>query len=145
VEDDKMAGENLAFLELMNGNIMSFIAAFFMISLVIAIVMYIFVSLAFMAIAKKAKLSTPGLAWIPGVGPGIIIYQASKMHWWPWLLLIGSVIPVVNLFALIAFGIMNIIWTWKTFEAIQKPGWWAILLFVPIVNIVIIAIAAWSK
>jgi hypothetical protein len=145
MEDDKMAGEDLVFPGMMSGGLMAFIAGFLVVFLVLVIAWYIFSSLAFMAIAKKAKLSTPGLAWIPGFGPGIIAYQASKMHWWPWLLLIPMLIPFIGFIASIAFGVYSIIWMWKTFEAIGKPGWWAILLIVPIVNVVIIAIAAWGK
>jgi hypothetical protein len=38
-----------------------------------------------------------------------------------------------------------VVWNWKIFEALKKPGWWAILLIVPIVNYVIMGIVAWSK
>jgi hypothetical protein len=138
-----MAGEDFALM--MSGGLLALIAAFFVIFLILAIVTYIFMGFAFMAIAKKAKLSTPALAWIPGVGPGIIAYQASKMHWWPWLLIIPMFIPIIGFIPAIVFGVYSIIWMWKTFEAIKKPGWWAILLIVPIANIVIICIAAWGK
>lgn len=130
---------------ILGGGLMAFAAAFLLVFVVIMIVLYIYMSLAFMAIGKKAKLKTPALAWIPAVGPGIIAYQASKMHWWPWLLLIGIIIPVVGGLAQLAFFVFFIIWMWKTFEVINKPNWWAILLIIPVVNLVIIGIAAWSK
>jgi len=63
------------------------------------------------------------------------------MHWWPWLLLIVAFLPIINL----VFVVFAIIWHWKMFEAVGKPGWWAILLLIPIVNIIMLAIAAWSK
>ena len=111
----------------------------------VMIALYIYMSLAFMAIAKKAKLSSPGIAWIPGFGPIIIAFRASEMHWWPWLLLIGCFIPIVDIFAGIAFTVFTIIWIWKMFEEIKKPGWWAILMLIPVVNLVMMGIAAWSK
>lgn len=111
----------------------------------VMIALYIYMSLAFTAIARKAKLSSPGIAWIPGVGPIIIAFRASEMHWWPWLLLIGCFIPIVNIFAGIAFTVFTIIWMWKMFEEIKKPGWWTILMLIPVVNLVMIGIAAWSK
>lgn len=110
---------------------------------------YIFLGFAFMAIGKKAGLSMPALAWIPFFGPMIIAFQASKMHWWPWLLYIGMILGVFNVYiyyiASLIFFVMYIIWIWKMFEAIKKPGWWAILCLIPIVNIILISIAAWGK
>jgi hypothetical protein len=122
---------------------------------VIGLIAYIFLSLAFMAIGRKAKVSSPGLAWIPFVGPAIITYKASKMHWWPWLLLIAFLIPFLNIVAMLIFGVYSIIWMWKTFEKIGKPGWWAIVGLggiIPILGIlfslaalVLLCIAAWGK
>jgi hypothetical protein len=119
--------------------------AVFLVVLVAGFLIYIYMSLAYMAIAKKANNPHPAIAWIPGVGPLIIAFQASKMHWWPWLLLIGYFIPVVSIFAALAFAVFSVIWSWKLFEAIGKPGWWAILMMIPLVNLVILGIAAWSK
>lgn len=112
---------------------------------VLMIAAYIYYGLAYSAIAKKAKLKTPGLAWIPGVGPLIIAFQAAKMPWWPWLLLIGLFIPYISFLFAIAFCVFAIIWHWKMFEKIRRPGWWAILMLVGIVREVLIGIAAWSK
>ena len=98
-----------------------------------------------MAMAKKARLPTPGLAWLPGVGPAIIAFQASKMAWWPWLLLIGMFIPVLNFVFMTAFLVFATIWQWKLFEAINKPGWWAILCLIFPLNLIFWGIAAWSK
>ena len=111
----------------------------------VTIALYVYMSLAFVAIAKKAKISSPGIAWIPGIGPLIIAFRTSEMHWWPWLLLIGYIIPIIGFIPLIIFSVFAIIWMWKMFEAIKKPGWWAILMLIPVVNLIMIGIAAWSK
>lgn len=115
----------------------------------ILIGVYIYTSFAFMKIGQKAKLQTPELAWIPGVGPLILAYQSSKMHWWPWLLLIGFIIPVLGFFAMIAFAVFGYIWMWKLFENINKPGWWPLLALIPIVGgiiyLILIGLAAWGK
>lgn len=113
--------------------------------LIVGIGLYIYLSLAFMAIGKKAQLSSPGLAWIPVVGPAIIAFQASGMHWWPWLLIIGIVIPFVGFLFSIAFAVFGVIWQWKMFEKIGKEGWWALLCLIPVVNLILYGIAAWSK
>jgi len=87
----------------------------------------------------------PELSWIPFFGPLIIAFRASKMHWWPWLLLIGVIIPYIGLLFFIVFLIFNIIWRWRLFEAVRKPGWLAIFTIIPIVDLIIIGIVAWSK
>lgn len=125
--------------------ILGLIAGFIVIIFVLAIAMWIYTSLAFMAIAKKAKQSSPGLAWIPGIGPNIIAFRAAQMHWWPWLLIIGFFIPFLNILATIAFTVFSVIWQWKLFEKIDKPGYWSILCLIPIVNLILYGIAAWGK
>jgi hypothetical protein len=113
--------------------------------IILGIVLWVYMGLTFMAMGRKANLSTPGLAWIPFVGPAIIAFQASKMHWWPWLLLIGIIIPFVGGLFSLAFGIFFVIWQWKLFEAIDKPGWWAILCIISPLNLIFWGIGAWSK
>jgi uncharacterized membrane protein YhaH (DUF805 family) len=129
--------------------LLTFIAGILLLVVMVSIALYVYTSFAYMAIGRKAKLKTPGLAWIPGVGPLILAFQASKMHWWPWLLLIGVFIPFVNFIASIAFTVFAIIWQWKLLEAIRKPGWWILLNFIPILGtiiwLVLLGIAAWSK
>lgn len=135
----------MAFEELMSSGLVALIMGMLFLFIIIALALYVFISLAFMAIGKKAKLKTPELAWIPGVGPLILAFQASKMHWWPWLLIIGMVIPFVGFAFSIAFSVFSIIWYWKLFERIKRPGYWALLCLIPVVNLVLYGIAAWSK
>ncbi|MEK6938147.1 MAG: hypothetical protein AABX04_03815 [Nanoarchaeota archaeon] len=127
------------------GGMMALFGAFMIFFLILGVGFYIYSGFAFMAIGKKAKLKTPGLAWIPVVGPAIIAYQCSKMHWWPWLLIIGMFIPTVGFLFSIAFAVFHVIWQWKMFEKVKYPGWWAILCLIPFVNLVLYGIAAWAK
>ncbi|MCX6750630.1 MAG: hypothetical protein NTZ83_04185 [Candidatus Pacearchaeota archaeon] len=129
----------------LTGGVLAFIAGMLVLAILVSIALYIYMGFAYMAIGRKAKLKIPELSWIPGVGPLILAFQASKMHWWPWLLLIGMFIPVVNFIAAPVFMVFAIIWHWKMFEAVKKPGWWAILLLIPIVGLVMVGIAAWAK
>jgi hypothetical protein len=127
------------------GALAGILAAFMVVFAIVGVVLWIFLSLAFMKIAKRLGQSMPGLAWIPGIGPLIVAYRASGMHWWPWLLLIGYVIPLVNFIFAIAFAVFSIIWMWKMLEALGRPGWWAILIaIIPVVNLILIGIAAWG-
>ncbi|MFP4568307.1 MAG: hypothetical protein ACLFN8_05170 [Candidatus Woesearchaeota archaeon] len=126
------------------------LAAGMLVFLIIALIgIYVYTSFAFMKIGQKAKLKTPELAWIPGVGPTILAYQSSKMHWWPWLLLIAIIIPFLNILAMLTFAVFSYIWMWKLFENINKPGWWPLLGLIPgvgaIIFLIIIGLAAWGK
>ncbi len=133
------------FSALMGGSILAMLAGFVFVAFIISIGLYIYTSFAYMAIAKKAKQSSPGLAWIPMVGPAIIAFRSSKMHWWPWLILIGIFIPLISAYANLAFFIFFVVWRWKLMEEIKKPGWWSLLMIIPVVNLVMMGIAAWSK
>ena len=140
---DSLNGVNSS--DLMSGGLLALVLGMFIVFFVLALVYYVYMGFAFMAIAKKAKQSTPGLSWIPGVGPTIIAFRSANMHWWPWLLLIGFFVPFVSTLFALAFGVFSIIWRWKLFEEVNKPGWWSILCIIPIVDMVMIGIAAWSK
>lgn len=128
------------------------IAAMFVFILIFSLAVYVYLGFAYMHIGKKAKIHAPGIAWIPGVGPLIVAFKASKMNAWPWWLLLSvflSVIPFAGVFlyfiGMLVFGVYAIIWHWRMFEKIGKPGWYAILMLIPIVNFIIIGIAAWSR
>lgn len=142
--------------ELIGAGIIAMLMGMIVFILIAFAAIYVYMSMAFMAIARKARLDSPGLAWIPGVGPLIIAYQTSKMHWWPWLLLISLLvmwIPVLGVLVyfvgMITFAVFAMIWQWKMFETVGKPGWWVLLALIPFVGgliyLVMIGIAAWSK
>lgn len=130
---------------MLGGGIVALILGAVATTLLVGVIVWIYQAFAYMAIAKKARQKSPELAWIPIVGPLIIAFKASKMHWWPWLLLIGLIVPAIGWIAILVFAVYAVIWNWKLFEAVHKPGWWAILLIIPIVNLVMIGIVAWSK
>ena len=102
-----------------------------------------------MTIAKRARSTiAPGIAWIPIVGPPLIANNIAKMPWWPILLLIGIMIPFIGILFSLAFLVFFVIWNWKMFEALKRPGWWAVLMAIPIVNLVylvLLGVAAWGK
>lgn len=131
------------------GGLAAMIAAFAALFFVIGVVLYIYMSLAFMAIAKKVGYKPAGIAWIPVIGPALIASNTAEMHWWPILLMIGFFIPFLNIICTIAFAIFWFIWMWKTFEAVDKPGWWVLLNLIPFVGglifLILLGIAAWGK
>jgi hypothetical protein len=117
-------------------------------SITISIAFYIYGALAIMAIAKKTNTKPAWLAWIP-IANIYLLSKMAGMHWWPILLLIPFMIPIVNVITGIILAIFVAIWYWKIFERVGKPGWWAIMLIIPIVGtiifLVLLGIAAWGK
>lgn len=90
-----------------------------------------------MSLGKKAGLKSPGVAWI---NPIVSIFEISGMHWWPWpVMVFGTLIGISLMFVfqtfasilisavLLTFLVMIVIWHWKTFEAVNRPGWWALV------------------
>ena len=132
-------------LDFLSGGLIGLLVGMLVVAVIIGIGLYVYLSLAFMTIGKKAKLTSPGLAWIPGIGPLIISFQAAKMHWWPWLLLVGAFIPVIGFLFSLTFMVFTVIWKWKMFETIERPGWWAIMQLIPIVGLIFLGIAAWGN
>lgn len=125
---------------------------------------YVYTSIAYMFIGKKAKDKKPWFAWIPLVGKPLLTSRIAKMHWWPILscflgiffyiggflslfyLSDNSPLASIILFLLaiflgisciIFFIVFLFIWRWKTFEAVGKPGWWVLLILVPFVGNII--------
>jgi hypothetical protein len=139
----------LNILPVMFAGLAGIIVGLIFVFLLIALGVYIYSSLAFMSIAKKKKLKSPGIAWIPLVGKPLIAAKIAGMHWWPVLLLIAIIIPGVGSLAVLAFVVFFFIWMWKTFEAFKKPGWWILLKLIPLVGSVLywifIGIIAWEK
>ena len=68
--------------------------------------------------------------------------QIAKVPWWTLLIVVfAGFIPVVGTVA--SLGV-TIWWWWKIAEARKKPGWLSLLLLIPIVNLIVIGVLAWS-
>lgn len=124
--------------------LISFIIGFF----VLILAFYIYSSLTLMITAKRLKKEPVWLAWIP-VGNLYLLSKMAKMHWWPMLLVIGTIIPYISIPSSIVLFIFCIIWLYKICEARKRPGWWAIITIIPIVgwiwSLILWGILAWGK
>lgn len=142
---------------------MIFLLPLFLILFTIAL--YIFISLVYYSIGKKTGQSSPGISWIPIIGPPLILTTATGIPFWPLLLImlisfflpfftfvffLFSNFPTIIYFlfytstSLLMAG-YNLILHWKTFEKMNQPAWWSILIFVPIVQIIVLWVVAWGK
>jgi hypothetical protein len=140
---------------------------FFLILLLILLLLYIYISSAFSSIANKKDFSHPGVAWIPIIGPLIISSNLASMHWWPILLLIfvpfklvppiflpfpiiiTMILGYLGFAALLTLTIFSFIWMWKTFNAVNRPGWWVLFNLIPILGniifLIVLGVAAWGN
>jgi hypothetical protein len=105
------------------------------------IALYFFISFITYAIGERFSIANIWLSFIPGANVYIML-RIAKLPWWLIFFLILSIIPGIGT---IIFGFILIYIWWKIAERLGKPGWWSLLLMVPIANIVIIAIMAWGK
>ena len=108
---------------------------------VIGIAVYIYAAFALMAIAKRTGTKNGWLAFIP-IANIYLMTQIAKLPAWYTFAVLLAIIPIVG--GLAATAAIIYIW-WKIAEAIQKPGWWSLLMLIPVVNLVIMGVMAWGK
>jgi hypothetical protein len=130
------------------GALMAVWLGFMVFFIVFAVIAYIYMGLTVMKTAQRIKVGPAWLAWVP-IANVYLMLKMGKQPWWPMLLLIGMVIPFVNFIAMIVFMVFMIIAQWKICEARQRPGWWAIIMLVPLVgsvwSFIMWGILAWGK
>lgn len=128
--------------------IVAFVLAFLAIFVVLAIAVYVYSSLAWMTIARRTKTEPTWLAWIP-VANLYLQSKIARMHWWPLLLIIATLIPVIGALASIALLVFTVSWKWKSFQRLQRPGWWALFLIIPVIGwiiyLILLGVVAWGK
>lgn len=123
------------------GPLAAVLGAFFVVFLIVCLALYIYMAIALMVVANKVKVKNSWLAFIPIANIWLMTQVGGISGWWTLAILLG-VIPFVGALAIIA--LMIYIW-WKIAEAIRKPGWWGILMIIPVVNLVIVGVMAWGK
>ena len=116
-------------------------AQFLIAFIVFGIILYVYTALVLMAIAKKLNVPNGWLAWIPIANIYLMTQLAGLPGLWTLIILV-SFIPFVGGLALM---VVLIWWYWRICEKLGKPGWWAILTMIPIVNFVIMGILAWGQ
>lgn len=116
----------------MSGSFMPFLSVFLIAFLVFLIPVYIYFSIALMTTAKRLKSTLPPwLAFVP-IGNMCLMSDLAKMPWWFGLFFLGVYIPYIGFLISLAGSALSIIWMWKIIEARNKPGWWILLIFVPL-------------
>jgi len=130
------------------GGMLAVLMGFLLVMAIIGLAVYIYYAICLMKIAKKTNTANGWFAWIPILNVVLMIKIAKKPMWWIALfigLFILCVIPILGFLAAIASMVLMIILWMKIAEAVGKPGWWGILMIVPIANLIIPGILAFSK
>ena len=127
--------------EVAGAGLLAMLGAFFLVFVLIFIAFYVYMALALMTIAKKTNTKNAWLAWIPIANVYLMLKIAKLSGWWIFAILV-AVIPFIGSLA-VAAG-MIYVW-WRIAIARGKPGWWGILMIVPIANLIIPGLLAWSK
>lgn len=96
--------------------------------------LYIYSALVLMLIAKKTSTSGAWMAWVPILNIFLMCKVAGKSLVWFILFLI----PFVNIIAVV------LVWA-AIAERLKRPSWWGILMLIPIANLIIPGILAFSK
>lgn len=127
--------------EMYMNNLAVLFGTFLLLFVILAILLYIYMAVALMAIAKRTKTPYGWLAFIPIANIYLMTQVANISGWWTLIVLAGF-IPFIGSLAMIAA--MVYFW-WLIAERVRRPGWWGILMIVPIVNLILMGIMAWGK
>ena len=104
------------------------------------LILYIYFALVLQAIAKKTKTPNSWMAWLPIFNTYLMVKEAGLSGWWFLVWFIG-IIPVVGFVLAFLFSIW--VW-WRISERSGHPGWLSILMLIPILNIIIPGVIAWT-
>ncbi len=115
--------------------------------LILMLAFYLYVAFALMTLAKKMGVDKSWFAFIP-VANLYLMSKMAKMHWWPVTLVVLSPIPILGQLLGLVLVVYVVIWMWEIFKYFKKPGWWSVLMVIPLANIayyVLLGITAWGK
>ena len=108
---------------------------------IVFLAIYLYMAIALMTIGNKTKTKNSWLAFIP-IANIYLMTQIAKVSGWWTLLILAAWIPIVGSLALAALAIY--LW-WLIAERRGRPGWWGILMIIPIINFIIVGLLAWGK
>lgn len=103
-------------------------------SLIVGLAFYIYISYSLYVMAKKTSTPNEWLAWIPLINVFLLLKVGGKSYWWFLLLLI----PLINIvFAVLIYMAVA--------ERLHKPSWVGILIIIPLINIFVPGYLAFGK
>jgi len=121
--------------------IIQLIEAMLIAFLVTFMILYIYVGAAVMAIAKRTQTPQAWLAFIPIANVYLMAKTADLSGWYTTSLALAA-IPFIGPY--ITTATLVFIW-WRIAERLGRPGYWSVLMLIPMVNMVLLGIMAWGK
>jgi hypothetical protein len=128
-------------LDPFSGALGAAVGAILVFLLVFFLAYYIYSSLAMMRIAQRIGTRHAWLAWIPIANIYLMTQMVGISGWWTFAIF-AAAIPGIGGPLLLA-GMIYLYW--MIAEKVGRPGWWGILMILPIVNLVIIGLMAWGR
>jgi hypothetical protein len=126
---------------LAGAGVLAVLGGMILVVVLLALAFYVYMALALQTIAKKTKTENAWLAWIPIANIYLMTQIGGLSGWWT-LGILAVFVPFVGSMAVAA--LMIYLW-WQICDARGKPGWWALLMLIPIVNVIMPGIIAWTK
>ena len=125
---------------------MALLGSFLIFFLLLGIVLYIYMALTMMIMARRLKVPHAWLAWIP-IANLYLMTAMAGVSWWWFLVIIGVVfVPFVG--GIVAFA-LYIWWLWLIAERRKFPGWTSLLALIPFLGgiwvLILFGILAWKK
>ena len=108
--------------------------------LLVFLPLYIYSAVTLMIIAKRTKTDDAWMAWIPFLNI-YLMAKVGRVPLWSLALFALMFLPVVGSLAI--SGMMVWYW-WMIAERMNRPGWWGVLMLVPVLNLVLMGILAWG-
>lgn len=117
----------------MAGTAMAIFGGFLLFALIFVLIIYVYMAVCLMKMAKKTGTNNTWMAWIPILNIILMLNIGKKPLWW----IILFFIPLVNI-------VVSIL-VWMTIaKELGKPEWLGILMIIPIANLIIPGYLAFS-
>jgi hypothetical protein len=109
--------------------------------LIFALALYVYTAYTLMKIGQRRKVKYAWLAWIPIGNLYVLVKAADKHGAWTLFYLLG-IIPVVGQILIAA---LTVFLFYRVAEKLKFNPLFSLLVLVPIGNLVLLGLLAWSK
>jgi hypothetical protein len=116
------------------GVALAIFGGFFLIFLLFVALVYVYMAVCLMKLAKKTNTPNAWFAWIPILNMVLLVQISKKPMWW----IVLFFVPFANIVAAV------MVWM-AVAEAVKKPNWLGILMIVPVANFIVPGYLAFSK
>ena len=139
--------------------LLTMLSLFILSFLIFGLLIHLYLAAVLMTIAKKTNTPHPWLAWIPFANFFLLFMIARLKLWYVLIIAILSLLPSFLLNAsgtkpILGMILLIVSWSFITFITTRcwwriakfrgRPGWFSLLLFLPLINFAVLGILAWK-